>query len=515
MMNLTFPIFFSADAIAFYEPGSVRSSVLNYLEADSPLMGWANGDESSFIGLTSETGRFVVPADHAHNLAPLSGIVEGSLTQVALADYVVPPVETGVHYVTFVLSDGDNVQWLLGEHASDSQQKWWSNPNRGATGVGYGLPPSMIDLSPAALKWYYENATSNDVFMVGPSGSGYMYPSKYPNAELDLHLIRLNDYMERCDLNLVEVIDFGVLDDMALWDKYASLDMLDGIIYLEYSSHKAHEGKLRWSRGKPIITPRYIVSAGSEQEVINAINARPRDPSSPDSYSLVFVHAWSENLDHMKIVSDGLDAAVKVVTPKAMVDLIKRNIQPDVIFDDAFDTSVDWTMVGDAMDNVGSITIGSGGGHIETTTAITTVGYYSLGVEFELAMMNLDTGDSLVVEYDAGFGTWLAMMTFDAGSVEVDGNTHHFTHQLPAVANDGSIKLRFRVLSQPLLSRRLAKPECGDHTCRVSCDTCPNDFDTDTELPCCTTATTTTAATTTGLPCTGYCLCDDDTTSCK
>ena len=78
MMNLTFPIFFSADAIAFYEPGSVRSSVLNYLEADSPIMGWANGDESSFIGLTSETGRFVVPADHAHNLAPLSGIVEGS-----------------------------------------------------------------------------------------------------------------------------------------------------------------------------------------------------------------------------------------------------------------------------------------------------------------------------------------------------------------------------------------------------------------------------------------------------
>jgi len=245
-----------ADAIAFYEPGSVRSSVLNYLEPDSPLLGWANGEESSFVGLTSEAGKFMVPADHAHNLAPLSGIVEESLTQVALADYVVPPVETGVHYVTFVLSDGDNVQWLLGEHAPDSQQRWWSNPNRGSMGVGYGLPPSMIDLSPAALRWYYQNATSNDVFMVGPSGSGYIYPSMYPNAELDLHLNRLNDYMERCDLTLVEVIDFGVLEDTTLWDAYASLD---GIIYLEYSSHKEHEGKLRWSRGKPILTPRYIV----------------------------------------------------------------------------------------------------------------------------------------------------------------------------------------------------------------------------------------------------------------
>jgi len=160
----------------------------------------------------------------------------------------------------------------------------------------------------------------------------------------------------------------------------------------------------------------------------------------------------------MKIVSDGLDPAVKVVTPKAMVDLIKRNVLPDVIFNDSFDTSAEWTMDGDVTAVVGSITLGSGGGDIETTTAISSAGYYSLGVEFELSMTNLGAGDSVVVEYDAdGFGVWIEMMTFNVESAEVDGNTHHITHQLPAVANDGSIKLRFRVLSQPFI-RRLAKP---------------------------------------------------------
>ena len=96
----------------------------------------------------------------------------------------------------------------------------------------------MIDLAPAALRWYYETATDNDFFIVGPSGSGYMYPSRYPTAELDLHVSRLNEYMGRCDLGIVEILDFNSLENNDLWDKYTAQSNVDGIIYLEYSNHK-------------------------------------------------------------------------------------------------------------------------------------------------------------------------------------------------------------------------------------------------------------------------------------
>lgn len=101
-----------ANALMFYDPnlsGTLRTSSLRRLDPDSPVLGWSAGDESTFVGLTSDEARFMVPADHAHNLATLSGMTESSLTQIALSGYVIPPTEP-VHYVTFVLSDGDNVQ---------------------------------------------------------------------------------------------------------------------------------------------------------------------------------------------------------------------------------------------------------------------------------------------------------------------------------------------------------------------------------------------------------------------
>ena len=90
------------------------------------------------------------------------------------------------------------IQWLLDEHTSDSQQHGGPIPTVENL-VGVWRTPFLIDLAATALKWYCENATFNDVFMVRLSGGGYMYPSHYPGVELGLYLTRLNEYMGRCD----------------------------------------------------------------------------------------------------------------------------------------------------------------------------------------------------------------------------------------------------------------------------------------------------------------------------
>ena len=253
-----------------------------------------------------------------------------------------------------------------------------------------------------------------------------------------------------------------------------------------FNNHQAHEGKIRWSRGKPIVTPRYIVSDGAEQEVIDAINAAPRDPSSPDSYSkslykyfrimvmnqtlttlftsgLVFVHGWSENLNHMKTVNDGLASDVRVVTPKAMADLIQRNVLPDTLMSDTFDGGLaDWTTSGDVTATASAEAKLALDGYMERS--VTTSDYYSIRVEFDLTAIGFETGDVLNVDIDYGSsGSWETIMTIEASMSEADGNMHSLVHNLPSSADDDSITLRFGLLQvlRRSVRGRVLGPKCA------------------------------------------------------
>ncbi|OMF23496.1 hypothetical protein BK133_24210 [Paenibacillus sp. FSL H8-0548] len=103
-------------------------------------------------------------------------------------------------------------------------------------------------------------------------------------AELDQHLNSLNGYMGKMDLGLVEVIDFNAFNNAEIWDKYTAQPNVDGVIYLEYSNHKALNGALKWANGKPIVTPRDMLwegNAGSDNaSVLNHIHAAPRNPKN-------------------------------------------------------------------------------------------------------------------------------------------------------------------------------------------------------------------------------------------
>ncbi|RCW49437.1 GxGYxYP domain-containing protein [Paenibacillus prosopidis] len=316
-------------AFMFYDGNSAfRNAVMAEADDDSVVLGWgdASRGEDQFIMPSSEAGLFTLPADHAFNLSVLSGFELDSLKQKASEP---PAAEYNVHYVSFVMSDGDNIQWMLND-LGEKGKPWFGNENRGSFDMGWAVSPSMIDLAPSVVNRFYEDATGKDAFVVGPSGGGYMYPSKYPAAELDQHLERLNNYMGRMDLGLVEVIDFNAFNNAGLWDKYTAQPNVDGVIYLEYSNHKALNGAIKWANGKPVITPREMLwqgNAGSDNaSVVNHINAAPRNPKSAAGYSLVLVHAWSKSMDDVKAVIDQLDDDVRVVTPVEMVGLIKEQV---------------------------------------------------------------------------------------------------------------------------------------------------------------------------------------------
>jgi hypothetical protein len=236
------------------------------------------------------------------------------------------PVTEAVHYVTFLASDGDNVAFNLW-----SQHGYFTNVNRGTFNMGYTISPSLVDLAPSVLRWYYEHAskgTFKDFFVAGPSGSGYTFPSRFSADGLDAYVSRLNIFMDAADLNIVNILDQGAYHRTDLWNKFLTQPNIDALLYTGYG--ESPQGRVTFSgNGKPIVEARDNLWAGLEEEqtVINNINARPADPTSVEGYTLVFVHVWTKNLSHIKTVVEGLNANVKVVTPDAFVKLIKANVK--------------------------------------------------------------------------------------------------------------------------------------------------------------------------------------------
>ncbi len=315
-------------AFTFFDGNSAfRTSVMSGLDPDAAALGWgdASSGEEVFVGDGSDRGVFMVAADYARNLSTLSS---AAVPMPRQHTRVLPVTETNVHYAAFLVTDGDNVQWDLGGFFD-----YYNHPARGSFNMGWALSPSLADLAPSVLHWYFDNASNGvgrDFFVSGPSGIGYMYPSRYPAAELDLHAQRLSQLAGFADLGIVQILDFNAFNRLDLWSKYTAQPSLDAVIYLEYSRYDNPAGAVLWSNGKPVLSARKMLWGGlageDEATVINTLNTAARDPYRAAGYSLVVVHVWSQTLSNVLNVVNGLAPDVRVVTPDTLVRLMKTNI---------------------------------------------------------------------------------------------------------------------------------------------------------------------------------------------
>ena len=321
-----------AGTLAFFDGNSdFRASVVDALDDDATVIGWgdASNGEDAFIGVNSTAGVKALPADHARNLSVLSGIREDRLSQRGGGGGRAPEPDPNAHYVTFLITDGDNIQWMLGDFPTD--KRWFGSPRRGEIDLGWGISPSLIDLAPSVMRWYYDQSRK-DSWVVGPSGGGYIYPSRYPAAALEKHTASLARSMGRADLSVAQIIDFNSFENIALWSSYLKRPEIDGLIYLEYSRYDGLKGKVVWSEGKPVISARTMLWDGldgaAEASVTAELNAATRNPHSTAGYSVVVWHAWSKSVDNVLAVVDGLAPHVKVVPPDTLVKMVGKYAKP-------------------------------------------------------------------------------------------------------------------------------------------------------------------------------------------
>ncbi|WP_315081139.1 GxGYxYP domain-containing protein [uncultured Clostridium sp.] len=324
-------------SLIFYEDdkndNSLRETIFKSMDNNSHCLGWGP-DEHTNVTIASKFGIDVIAADWSYNLSVLSSYPCTPQTQKSNIDIL---SEDGVHYVTFIMSDGDNQQWLLGSNYSS--KNWYGSPYRGNFNLGWSISPSIYYLAPTVFSKYYKSASYSkysDNYIVPPSGNGYMYPSKFPINKLDDYTETLNEYMQKVDQNYVLILDDNAFYRKDLWEKYTKHNNINGLFYLNYEKNNSYDGKLLWTNNKPIVSCRDLLWGGLEDEnqLIKNVNDRIdlgyTNINNPNSYTFVYVHVWSNTMDNVQDVVNKLNenSKVRVVTPDTFMKLIKDNIEP-------------------------------------------------------------------------------------------------------------------------------------------------------------------------------------------
>ncbi|HEY0608896.1 MAG TPA: GxGYxYP domain-containing protein, partial [Chitinophaga sp.] len=167
---------------------TLLNSFLSSMPAGANYMGWWP-EEGPGVERASTYGISTIASDWATNLTVHSGMPR----TVNLKPMPPKPTLQNKIYVAFILSDGDNLQYV--EHL---MRKLWSNPDRGSVPIGWTLSPAMLDAMPGALNYYWQSSTTNDNLISGPSGYGYAYPNSFPNQQsLNQFVTKTADYNHR------------------------------------------------------------------------------------------------------------------------------------------------------------------------------------------------------------------------------------------------------------------------------------------------------------------------------
>jgi hypothetical protein len=169
------------------------------MPAGANYMGWWPEEEPG-VTRVSNYGFTTIASDYSTNLTFHSGMPRTIEPHPMPAK---PELENKI-YVAFILSDGDNLQYV--EHL---MRKLWNNSDRGSVPIGWTLSPAMVDAMPGALNYYHRTSTDNDNLISGPSGYGYTYPTNWINNSLNSALAnfvaKTEEYNVKAGIRVVTV----------------------------------------------------------------------------------------------------------------------------------------------------------------------------------------------------------------------------------------------------------------------------------------------------------------------
>ncbi|MFQ6099036.1 MAG: hypothetical protein ACE5O2_15000, partial [Armatimonadota bacterium] len=157
--------------------------------------------EGQGVTMLSRYGKFLAWSAQNTNLSVHSGTSPRKPLRQTYAPC--PRLQGDKVYVTLLISDGDApINWY-----TFFLVRYWDDPERGKFPLTWSVGPSVYDLMPDVMDYYYSRANQNDCFVAACSGAGYCYPDFYADqygegAAVRAEYLALTErYMRRLDLN--------------------------------------------------------------------------------------------------------------------------------------------------------------------------------------------------------------------------------------------------------------------------------------------------------------------------
>ena len=310
--------------------------VYDFLDDNAILLGW-HVEEVSGVNAASKKQVVTIAADHAYNLSFFSAIAANTHKQKEPVDKDLT-AQNGKHYIAFVYSDGDNIQWLLNDGAMDITK--FAHDKSAKIPFGWSLAPTLPDFAPVLMDYMYTTAAPTDNFVAATSGFAYMHPSEYYNAGRMDALKEFGkltaEYMLKSDMKYTEILDEYVNDpNIEVLDAYTENDAIKGVLYKSGNRYSGGRGFLRWSNGKPVVAFRESLWSNINNnnrdiyQMAYRITQYAKNPATIDGYTLINVHAWSHDYSSVEKIVQWLrtnDRDVIVVTPDTLMRLISENV---------------------------------------------------------------------------------------------------------------------------------------------------------------------------------------------
>jgi hypothetical protein len=299
----------------FADDKTLANKVLEWVQPLSPILGWGCGDEYDFTSIIACWGDYNSASNWCVNL-PFISSVSGKVKLSANGETLLKGIDftDKSSFHSYVMSDGDNVQWAMGSYIDS--ENYMANPNCKGLGINWTLCATELSvLSP--FTWNAAVGRQSSTNSIFEYGGGYQYPDIFAinrkNRTELLHEFarRLNYHFNQLNIKIFGFIckDVSSKEAQEAFQIYADeMPNLTGMIAVQYFPYEL-EGKIYWKTNKrgidiPIVASRYSIwnevneyrpFAGVPEFVASLINrdemaAREKDNST---LSWTIVHAWS------------------------------------------------------------------------------------------------------------------------------------------------------------------------------------------------------------------------------
>ncbi|WP_195356812.1 GxGYxYP domain-containing protein [Bacteroides cellulosilyticus] len=323
--------------------------VLAWLQPNVPVYGWEQGvSEDQFVARISKSGHPMIPCDWSYNHS-LTSLLYTERQQPVQAQSFNPKLidfDKKRNYVSFFLSDGDNIQWMMQDFATG----FYDVLEAIEVKMSYGLPVSTLSMMAPAQLHNLMNLRRDECSVLEMLGGGYYYIDTYSqnnnrNDNLKIAAERLAVSMRRYHVGLLGVMAMDV-KSVASKEAYQTFvdanDRLEGIIALQYSPYAGGGGEVFWVTNKngydiPVITVRYSLwdriheREGSPDFIASKLKAE----AQVESFSAICVHAWSrfEGNAHgaaaARLCAGKLDGRFEVVNMQELVWRLRMSRHPE------------------------------------------------------------------------------------------------------------------------------------------------------------------------------------------